>query len=619
MSKTFNENELILLDTDKQIIDSFTNNIEVTYPEIGIIYSNKSINKGDTNYLEKSEFENKNLKEQNILLQQLENLKTEKAILELNNNKYVEKLNFLLKENSRLKAIMENYEHLKMKVDMYEKINFQSLFTNSINENQKIIGFSEKLKTIEADYLKEIIELKNSLSQVKFQIDYLNAENQYLKNSNSNIFTNNDINFRNSETNIKKNEEIENLKTNIAKAGNDIALKDNEIAKLNISFIEQKEQNFKLTNEINVLKLEITSLSNNNLINLNNTNNNDLISKKIFEELKSKYSESQKSYIKLQEELEDEKTKYVSLLQMNQDLGKKIIENMKVMSQNKSEITYLKKKVAEQQKEKGDIFNISEFEDITSNYEMNLFKEDKKKADEIRLNLEKLNQEQKIQIADLEQKIKEYHTKVQSLTDELNLEKMENENLKEIQKSDLKNISRILSEQNSNNQIKKNEEQINELKISLQNTNKINQELTNQKTNLEKEISDMKNKLKEQQNAFLFLANEKDHNNPSYFKDDKSQAAFSRYSMASNLTQNKFFDSKIKDLEESLIQEKENSENLLKIKQNILDKLKKSNDNLLAERNKILNFNIAISVNICSIGSNPALYKLNTSSPCNEF
>jgi hypothetical protein len=83
-------------------------------------------------------------------------------------------------------------------------------------------------------------------------------------------------------------------------------------------------------------------------------------------------------------ELEAEKTKYVSLLEMNQDLGKKIIENLKIMNENKSEISYLKRKVADQQKEKGETSagGADLFDDLSSNFELNLYQEDKKKAND---------------------------------------------------------------------------------------------------------------------------------------------------------------------------------------------------------------------------------------------
>jgi len=487
-----------------------------------------------------------------------------------NNNQY--NLNIIQKDNEikDLKNLISKYEvEINSKTQEIHKLHTtleaQNDNLNSlIKKDDEIKDLKNLLLTYEDENNSKTQEIQKLHTALETQKDYLNSL-------------------------IKKDIEIKDLNNLIFKFEQENNSKTQEIQKLQITLESQIENINILTIENTQLRTNLQKQNNNNnfLDNTKTTNHNECVKARLYQELKAKFSDLMKKNEDLKEELEEEKKKYVSLLQMNQDLGKKTIENIKVITENKSEIAYLKNKVAQLQKEKGDIFP-NDFDESSNNFELNIYLEDKKKANEIKLNLEKLNQEQKVQIVELTQNIKQYEMKIQSLTDELNLEKMENENLKEIQNSDIKNISKILTEQSSQNQMKKNEEYINELKVSLQNTNKINQELAKQKTNLEKENLEMKNRIKEQQSAFFFFNNERDNiNNPSIFKDDKSQAAFSKFSMASNVTQNKFFDNKIKDLEDSLIQEKENADNLLKIKQSFIDKLKKSNDNLLAEKSKL--------------------------------
>lgn len=590
MSNSQNDNENFF-DLEKKFEESLANSVNVDFRNL--IQLNQDYSSKNPFYISELETENKNLREKNLsYLEEIQKLQTELTMQDLNNKKNEEKVNFLMQENSKMKSALDKCEEIKIKLNNYEKLDIPNLLKNAANEHQIVSGFKEKLKIIESNYQSEVIDLKRIIAQLKLQIDYLNTNN-VKKNE-----PNNDL--------IEKQTDQQTalLQDKLAKANADINEKDQEISKLVNNNNELTVHLSKLLTENSELKLTMQSLNSTSINNINNNNtsisninkasddnittvnHSECIKSSQYEELKTKFFELNKTYDLLKEELDAEKTKYVSLLQMNQDLGKKIIVNLKIMNENKSEIAYLKRKVSEQQKEKGEIsFNNPEnYDDLTNNFELSLFQEDKKKANEIRLSLEKQTQEQKIQIVELTQTIKHNEMRIQSLVEELNLEKMENENLKEIQKSDLKNISKMLSEQSSQNQARKNEEYINELKISLQNTNKINQELANQKKELEKEIMELKNKVKEQQSAFLFFSNENSNN---VFRDDKSQAAFSRFSMASNLTQNKFLDTKIKDLEESLIQEKENADNLLKIKQSLIDKLKKSNENLIMERNKI--------------------------------
>jgi len=609
MSHSKNENEYEnFLDIENfKFNESLRESVNVDFRNL--IQSNPESSSKKESLLMELECENKNLKENSfLLLEENQNLQTTIAVQELTIKKNEEKVNILLQENFKLKSAFENYEEMKKRLNTYEKlIDLQSLSksSSSANEQQQVItGFMEKLKVIETDNQTEVIELKRIIARLKMQIDNYTGNNN---NYNNNV-SNNHNNTNNTDFNFllnKKEEELVQLRSGLAKAEFNVDFKDKEIYKVLAGVEEFKAQIVKLNAENADLKFNLQSKDHtiNNINNLNSLNNlnssilsstnnshSECVKAITHHELKTKFFDFLKIHEVLKEELESEKTKYISLLQMNQDLGKKIIENLKIINENKSEITYLKSKVAEQQKEKSEHapYNASFFDDLGSNFELNLLQEDRRKANEVRLSLEKQLQEQKIQIVELTQTIKHSEMRIQSLLEELNLEKMENENLKEIQKSDLKNISKMLSEQSSQNQGKKNEVYISELKVSLQNTNKINEELAKQKKDLEKEISDIKNKFKEQQNAFLTLSNERDPNNyNAFFRDDKSQAAFSRFSMQSNLTQNKFLDSKIRDLEDSLVQEKENAENLLKIKQSLINKLKQSNETLIAERNKL--------------------------------
>jgi len=594
MSKPFNDFDFNL---ERKSSGSFTNSFNYESKNIEINSS-----KNEQSFLDGMKLENKNLRSRAVfLIEQNKVINTEKSDLILINKKNEERINELLKENIKLKADTEHYEQLKIRINIYEKIDFLSFMNNSSNVNQEISGFLEKIRVIESDYGKEIISLKNIISQLKLQLEYFN--NNELTTQSNNL----------KEILSKKEYEIGELKKRLAKAEITNDLKTNEINRINKSIEEQKEQMSKLMNENNFWKAERssfqiqTTLNNSfsdkdisvsnsihyiNMSNSKNNNNNDnychneFIKPEIYEDIKCRFSQLEKDNEALKEELESEKNKYISLLHMNQDLATKLIENTKIINENKSEIAYLKKKVSECQKEKGENFSSEGNNSFGSNLELPK-RDELEKFNEIKQNLEKKNQEYKTQINELIEQVKTTDQKLENLKGELKLEKMENENLKEIQKTDLKNISKILSEQMNPIQIRKNEELISELKISLQNTNKINQELTNQKSNLEKEIVELRNKLKEHQNSTLSNYNSENPNYPSFYKDDKSQAAFSKYSMASNSTHTKFFDNKIKDLEDSLIQEKDNSNKLLNIKQGIIDKLKKSNEQLLAERNKL--------------------------------
>lgn len=541
--------------------------------------ANTSINleQYTTNILN-SEFEkeNKILREKNeILLEENHKLQTDLAIMELTNRKNEEKIEYFFQENLKLRNLMEKFEEMQMKIDIYEKMDFKGLIQNSKSQDQIISAFLDKIKIIEADYGNEIIELKRIITHLKLQVDQVNNLEESFREKVGNSVDMKSGDFELLETReklIKTQEENLTLKQDVGKLIYELDLQNNFIKK-----IEEEKKSFE--EKINSLEENINKTENITV----NSNSKSSVKKKVYDELKTKFDNLQKENGILKEDIDSEKNKYISLLHINQDMGNKIIENMKHLQENKSENVFLKNRVAELQQEKPtEITNDSEV-----NFDLDSMEEDKKKITEIKLNLEKINQEQNLKLVGLEQAIKERDLRIDNLTKELSLEKMENENLKEIQKSDIKNISKILTEQSSVNQIKKIEEYNNELKISLQNTNKINQELTNQKSNLEKELTENKNKLKEMQQSFLFMENNKDKESVNYFRDDKSNAAFSRMSGVSYMTHNKYIDSKIKDLEDTLYQEKNNSEKMVSIKQNLIDKLKKSSDMLTTERNKL--------------------------------
>jgi len=565
-----------------------------------IRYSSEAINSSENTDIKTSNIDNHNQSDflnssitdkpkkyssprENSLKESNQELIAEIAYLQTINIKKEEKIKFLMGENSHLKAATENLEDLKMKIHIYEQIDFPSILMHSDNKSAINTEIFKKIKSIEADYGKEINQLNAKIEELKLQIynmnnnrkdNQINSSDQY--NSNNDLIT-------------EKDNEIMELKIKVARVEISIDIKTNQIKRLEDDLEQQRSLINKLMMDNNIFNSNTFTqhlINNNNNVNSLNFNHDYCVKRSIHSELKSKLSEAEKNCETLQEELDSEKNKYLSILEMNQDLGKKVIENMKIMKDYKSEILYLKKKVSEMQKEKCDTKINNEFNE---NNFYNSEIEEKQKESEIRLQFEKANQEQKLIIAELIEQQQLLQHKMLTLTEELNLEKLENENLKEIQKSDLKNISKILSENNSQQQQKKNEEMIQELKTSLQNTNKINQELTNQKINLEKEIKDFCLKLGEKHNSLMLISAEKDFNqNQMLLRDDKSIAAFSKYSMATNLTNNKFYDLKFKDLEDSLVQEKENNENLLKIKQRIVEKLKKSNENLLADKNKLM-------------------------------
>jgi hypothetical protein len=539
-----------------------------------------------------SEYEKDNLiiKERNQkLLEENHKLQTDLAIMELNNRKNSEKIEYFFQENLKLRNIMEKFEEMKIKIDIHEKIDFKSLIKNSKTQDQIISAFLDKIKIIEADYGNEIIELRNIINHLKLQVDQVNNLEESFRekvgNSNDMIKTGNFELLEIRNLLIKSQEENLILKQDIGKLILELDLQNNSLKNIQ----EEKLVLIEKIKSLEDIKLKSENFSTNNTISNNNNYNTNTVKKKLFDDLKAKFEILKQENFNIKDEIDSEKNKYISLLQMNQDLSNKLIDNMKFLNENKSENLYLKKKVAELQKEKN--MEISITNDFELNNELDALEEDKLRLNEMKLKLEKTNQEQNLKIIGLEHTIKERDLKIDNLIKELSLEKMENDNLKEIQKSDIKNISKILTEQSNVNQMKKNEDYINELKISLQNTNKINQELGNQKTNLEKELNEYKNKLKEMQQSFLFMENnkDKDRENPNYFRDDKSNAAFSRVSGVSymTMTHNKYIDSKIKDLEDSLNQEKNNSEKMVSIKQNLIDKLKKSTDMLTNERNKL--------------------------------
>lgn len=523
------------------------------------------------------------------------------AFLETMSKKKDQKIIMLMEEISHLKGATESFEELKMRINIYERIDFPSILRNSGKELEIKNEIICKIRNIEADFGKEIIQLNRKVEELKLQIYNLNIS---LENNNNTEAFNNNNDFI-----TKKDSEIMELKIKLAKAEISIDIKANQIKRHEDELEQQRSQINKLMIDNNILNSgNLTpQFSTNSMENtlLNPNSHSDCVKEIIHRELNAKFAEVQKISETLQEELDSEKNKYLALLEMNQDLGKKVIENIKIINDNKSEILYLKKKVAEMQKEKGDTTVINDSvnnsvsnESYINNYknnsnnnnsDFNLIKEEFKKAREMRQHLEKISTEHKLQVLELTEQLKLLKQKTQTITEELKLEKLENENLKEIQKSDLKNISKILSENSSQQQLKKTEELMHVLKSSLQNTNKINIELANQKSLLEKEVFELRSRFREQQTSFMLISSDKElHQNSMLMKDDKSLAAFSKYSIASNMTSSKFFDSKIKDLEESLVQEKENAENLLLVKQRIIAKLKKSNENLLLDKNKLM-------------------------------
>lgn len=369
---------------------------------------------------------------------------------------------------------------------------------------------TDKIKLIETEYTNEIFDLKQNIFFLKSQIEEINNQNI------SNLSTNNNYS-------AKTNEEIKFYKTQIIDLQNSL----------------EKEKQFS-SNKNLIIKIQEENLT----------------------EIKS-----------LQEKLETEKTNYGNLLVMNQDLGKKIIDNIKINNENKSEIQNLKTQLLTNQK--GYLIKDNDFSD----FEIDILKEDRNKSNEIRSSLEKINNEQMNSIITLNQKLKESEIKSENLFKEI-------ENLRKINHSNLfpnQNFSANMIVNNTNNDIKTNNK-IHENQI---------RELKNQKIILENEIFSLKNKLKDQETTLILLgaAHEKDKyklletSMHSSFRDDRSNI-LSRIT-ATNLNQSKFLDSKIKDLEESIIMEKENSENIVKIKQNLIDRLKKNNDTITEERNKL--------------------------------
>ena len=121
------------------------------------------------------EKENKNLNQKNEnLLEENHKLQTDLAIMELTNRKNEEKIEYYFQENLKLRNLMEKFEELQMRINIYEKMDFQSLIKNSKNENQIVSAFLDKIKIIEADYGNEIIELKRIITHLKLQIDQVN-------------------------------------------------------------------------------------------------------------------------------------------------------------------------------------------------------------------------------------------------------------------------------------------------------------------------------------------------------------------------------------------------------------------------------------------------------------
>ena len=442
---------------------------------------------------------------------------------------------------------------------------------------QQFIEENRNLKEINKKLYEDNINLKENLKNKEEKLFNLNQENIKILSQHE----------RFSETKFKLST-YENILNNPEYHGQ----------QQQILFFTEKIQNLELNyqreiidlkNTINSLKSQLNNVNNISLESIRIERENNILSftspvkdyrdkSNLNDEIKSKFTELRGINEKLKSELENEKIKYISLLQMNQDLGKKIIENIKILAENKSEIIFLKNKISNTGKD-------SQFlEDDET--ETTSIQEDKKKSYEIKLNLEKINNENKKNILELTQKIKDYEFQIENLNKQLNLEKMENDNLQEIKKMENPNFFLI---KNLENQIKQNEEYINELKFNLQNSEKTNLEQNKNKSNLESEIITLKNKVKEQ-DAYLLLSNDRDPRKSdnsifSSMRDDKSNI-FSKIS-ANNLNQSKFFDNKIKDLEESLIMEKDNYDNIIKIKQNLIEKLKKNNENLTEERNQL--------------------------------
>ncbi len=575
---------------ESRCVEAKTQSAQIFYEELNLKINNTQGEKG------------------NFLLEINQKLIAEIALLEDISKKKDQTINNLIKENSNLKAATESLDQLRMRINIYERIDFQSILKNSDNKRDIKNEILTKIRNIESDYGKEIITLKRKIEKLIVQIDNLN------NNSDNNNKNNFEALISNNDFITKKDCEIMDMKIKLARAQINSVVKLNQEKRFEeeLKTIRIHIDKLMVDNDIFNLSNSILQLSTNSKENtfLNLNNNNDSVKESLYKELEAKYDKVVKISETLQGELDSEKNKYLSLLEMNQDLAKKVIENMKILNINKSEIMYLKKKVAEEQKEKGDsttnndlsdnsiclsnnnnnyIYNYIKSNTNIINYDDNadssLIQEECKKVSEMRLQLEKICAEQKLKILELIEQHKLLEQKIQTITEELKLEKVENENLKEIQKIDLKNISKILSENGSQQKINKSEELIQELKASLQNTNKINVELANKKKHLEKEITGLRLKLREQSTSTDKGLRQ---NSTLHNKDDKSIVAFSKFSLGSNLTNSKFFDSKIKELEDSLLQEKENSENLLRIKQQIMEKLKKSNENLLTDRSKLM-------------------------------
>ena len=429
-------------------------------------------------------------------------------------NKNLQNIIFFHENNNKKNTennniLQQENSKLKFSLETKKKFDFENIFANFQTEKEIITKLTDKIKLIETEFTNEIFDLKQNIFFLKSQIEEIN--NQNISNKSNNNYPD------------KTNEELKFYKNQIKDLQN----------------LLEKEKQFS---------------SNKNLI--------------------TKYQEENLTEIQsLREKLETEKTNYGNLLLMNQDLGKKIIDNIKINNENKSEINNLKTQLLTNQK--GYLIKDNDFSD----FEIDILKEDRNKSNEIRLSLEKINNEQMNSIITLNQKLKEYEIKTENLY-------KENENLRKNNHSNLysnQNFSANINENNTNNDIQTNNK-IHENQI---------RELKNHKIILENEIFSLKNKLKDQETTLILLgaAHEKDKyklletSMHSSFRDDRSNI-LSRIT-ATNLNQSKFLDSKIKDLEESIIMEKENSENIVKIKQNLIDRLKKNNDTITEERNKL--------------------------------